>query len=437
MQRQIKDEYRIIGEIGSGGMAIVYKAVQKSLDRPVAIKELKKAYHADAQIVQRFERESRVAASLQHENIVHIYDYWKKPDYGIVMEYVDGANLAGIIEKTGALPVDVGVMISIQVCDALDYAHMRGLIHRDIKPSNIMIKRNGEVKLMDFGIAQSRGLEALTLPGTLIGTPSYMSPEQVLGQPLDVRSDIFSLGIVLYETFTGVKPFLDDSRAVTAKIVKDKFVAPRRVNSEIPWGLQRLIKKSLRKKPARRYKSVLEVQKKLGKRLAGRTTKAASLQRIAGYLVSMNVFEAAPEQETVLVPKVASRGPRRAAIIAASMVLVMAAAVAAYYYQSTIMRLIDHPPVILPSQPQATSRPLPTILPKDHEEIASSPAGTSQPASAPTASVIDKPALKEPQVTTEPTSSLAIEKKQAGEAGNKTGSKKAKNKKKSSKPSGI
>ena len=224
MPTQIKDEYEMIEEIGSGGMATVHKAMQKSLKRPVAIKELKKAYRADEQIVKRFERESMVAASLQHENIVHIYDYWKKPHYCIVMEYVDGANLADVIAKAGALPVDVAVMIAIQVCSALEYAHMRGLIHRDIKPSNIMIKRNGEVKLMDFGIAHTRDLEALTLPGTMIGTPAYMSPEQILGQNLDVRSDIFSFGIVLYELFTGMKPFMDDdTRAVSARIVNDAF----------------------------------------------------------------------------------------------------------------------------------------------------------------------------------------------------------------------
>jgi len=309
-RQQLKDEYEITGELGAGGMATVYKAVQKSLDRQVAIKELKKAYHADDQIVRRFERESKVAASLQHENIVHIYDYWKKPTYCIVMEYVDGANLADVIEKIGALPIDVGMMIAIQICHALDYAHMRGLIHRDIKPSNIMIKRNGEVKLMDFGIAQSRNLESLTMPGTLIGTPAYMSPEQVLGQPLDARSDIFSFGIVLYEMLTGVKPFADDEgRSVSAKILKDKFRAPRRVNSDIPRGIQRLIKKCLRKKPQRRYGSMLEAERKLGKRLAGRTTKAASLTRIADYLVATQVFEAAPAEETEAQPAAAESEP--------------------------------------------------------------------------------------------------------------------------------
>jgi serine/threonine protein kinase len=332
-RQQIKDEYEILGEIGAGGMATVYKAVQKSLGRPVAIKELKKAYHLDAQIVKRFERESRVAASLQHENIVHIYDYWNKPTYSIVMEYVDGANFADVIEKTGALPVDVGVMIAIQVSNALDYAHMRGFIHRDIKPSNIMIKRNGEVKLMDFGIAHTRNLEALTMPGTLIGTPAYMSPEQILGQQLDVRSDIFSFGVVLYELFTGVKPFSDDdSRSVTAKILKDKFLAPRRVNTEIPWRLQRLIKKCLRKKPHRRFGSMLEVERKLGRHLAGRTTKAASLLRIADFLVSRNIVEAVPEQENVIIAGRPTPGRRLKSALAATTVLLLLLSGAALHH---------------------------------------------------------------------------------------------------------
>jgi serine/threonine protein kinase len=333
-RQQIKDEYEIVGEIGSGGMATVYKAVQKSLGRPVAIKELKKAFHLDAQIVKRFERESRVAASLQHENIVHIYDYWNKPTYSIVMEYVDGANFADVIEKTGALPVDVGVMIAIQVSNALDYAHMRGFIHRDIKPSNIMIKRNGEVKLMDFGIAHTRNLEALTMPGTLIGTPAYMSPEQILGQQLDVRSDIFSFGIVLYEMLTGVKPFNDDDdRSVTAKILKDKFLAPRRINSDIPWRLQRLIKKCLRKKPLRRYGSMMDVERDLGRYLAGRTTKAASLLRITDYLVSRKIFDAVPEQETVINTSIPATGGWRRSILPAAAALLLIAGTAIYYHQ--------------------------------------------------------------------------------------------------------
>ncbi|MFA5073946.1 MAG: serine/threonine-protein kinase [Nitrospirota bacterium] len=337
MPKHIKDEYEIVNEIGIGGMAIVYKAVQKSLDRLVAIKELKKSYHADGQIVRRFERESKVAASLQHENIVHIYDYWKKPTYCIVMEYVDGTDLCHIIEKTGPLPVEIGIMIALQICSALEYAHMRGLIHRDIKPGNIMIKRNGEVKLMDFGIAHTRNLESLTLPGTLIGTPAYMSPEQVLGQQLDARSDIFSLGIVLYEMFTGVKPFQDEeTRAVSAKIVKDRVSPPRRINKNVPWTLQRIIKRCLKKKPNRRYGSMLEIEKKLGRRLAGKTTKASSLRRISDYLVEVNVFEAVSDHDTVAVPNNYSRKlSLKKVLIAASAIIILAAAGAWHYYHST------------------------------------------------------------------------------------------------------
>ena len=399
-RQQIKDEYQVLGEIGSGGMATVYKAIQKSLDRPVAIKELKKAYHADEQIVRRFERESRMAASLQHENIVHIYDYWNKPTYAIVMEYVDGTNLAEVIEKSGALPVDVAIMIAIQVCSALDYAHMRGLVHRDIKPSNIMIKRNGEVKLMDFGIAHTKHLDALTLPGMLIGTPAYMSPEQIIGQPLDVRSDIFSFGIVLYEMLTGAKPFTDeDTRAVTAKIMKDNYPAPRRINSDIPRRLQCIINKCLRKKPKRRYGSMLEVEKRLGRRLAGRTTKAASLHRIAEYLVSRKLFEAAPEQETIVItgkPRMSAR--MRNSLVAGSLLLLLGGGAGAYYQYTRTMQERGGPqqPPALPAAPaplvaRPQTAPTPTA------------ATTLVPPAIPT---VTTPPLSPPVVTTKPAPSV-------------------------------
>ena len=418
--QQLKDEYEIQDEIGSGGMATVYKAVQKSLARPVAIKQLKRSYHADEQIVRRFERESRVAASLQHENIVHIYDYWKKPTYAIVMEYVDGANLADVIEKTGALPVDVGVMISIQVCSALEYAHMRGLVHRDIKPSNIMIKRNGEVKLMDFGIAHTRHLDALTLPGTLIGTPAYMSPEQILGHQLDVRSDIFSLGIVLYEMFTGIKPFADDEkRPVTAKIVHDDFLAPRRVNGDLPRRLQWLIKKCLRKKPKRRYASMLEVERKLGKRLAGRTTKAASLQRISDCLVSRKVFEAAPEQDTMIVPPEAKLSGRlKASIAAVTALIVLAAGAWLYYQRMRTDQTTVRPPAAPATLPSAAGPPLsrpvetaPARLPAPLGQATGTAGTLSQPApSTPPLSVGQR---KEPTVEKKTATTKKKKKKKA------------------------
>jgi serine/threonine-protein kinase len=244
-------------------------------------------------------------------------------------------------------------MIAIQVCSALDYAHMRGLIHRDIKPSNIMVKRNGEVKLMDFGIAHTRSLESLTMPGMLIGTPAYMSPEQILGQNLDIRSDIFSFGIVLYELFTGMKPFTDDdTRAVSAKIVKDKIVPPRRINRAIPRSIQRVIKKCLNKKPQKRFGSMLEVEKKLGKRLAGRTTKPVSLLRISDYLVSLKVIEPAPEQETIYITANPT-GRRWFKPALAAAVLLLAASGAAFYYHWTKTGLTDPVPAAAPAAPSS------------------------------------------------------------------------------------
>jgi len=363
MLKQIKDEYQVLSELGTGGMATIYKAIQKTLDRPVAIKELKKAYHADEQIIQRFEREAKMSASFQHENIVHIYDYWKKPDFCIVMEYVDGTDLADIIEKTGSVPVDVGIMIAIQVCSALDYAHMRGLIHRDIKPSNIMVKRNGEVKLMDFGIAHTKKLQTLTLPGTFLGTPAYMSPEQILGQSLDNQSDIFSLGIVLYEMFTGIKPFQDEeTHSVTAKILKDRFLPPRRLNSDIPRRLQRVIKKCLKKKTNKRYQSVLDLARALGKRLIGTTNKSASLKRISDYLVEVKVFAAPPENETMVITKVPPGRLFKKLLVAAAVILFLAGGAAAYSYWKSWQQVIS-PPAPLPIAPQPAVAPPKTIAP--------------------------------------------------------------------------
>jgi serine/threonine protein kinase len=390
MLKQIKEEYDILKELGAGGMATVYKAIQKSLTRPVAIKELKKVFHADEQIVRRFEREAKLAASFQNENIVHIYDYWASPHHCIVMEYVDGTNLADILEKTGPLPVDVGIMMSLQVCNALDYTHMRGLVHRDIKPGNIMVKRNGEVKLMDFGIAHMRAMDSLTQPGTFLGTPAYMSPEQILGQTLDARSDVFSFGIVLYEMFTGRKPFVDEeTRSVSAKILNDGFVAPRRLNNEIPRSVQRIIKKCLRKKPHRRFDSMQELAQSLGKRLAGTTNKAASLKRISDNFVSASVFEAPPESETVVLTKIPGLGRFVKILIAAAAAIVLLVAASGYYFWRK-----GHRPAGIPLPAPTTTAPV-------------SPAGT-QP--APPRSVPISPAPQQRTQSVAPAQTVAPKK---------------------------
>ena len=246
---------QIVGEIGSGGMAVVYRAVQQPLGRTVAIKALKPSIAMDSQFAKRFEREAHFMASLQHENILHVVDFVKDGrSMYIIMEYVEGIDLYDLLEMTDTLPPEVAAIIALQVSRALDYAHFRGLIHRDIKPANIMISKQGEVKLMDFGIARDDTLSDLTETGTGLGTPSYMSPEQILGDKLDFRSDLFSVGICLYQMVTGQKPFVEDeARTVMQKIRLDRFIAARKLNSKVPRQLERILARLMEKMPANRY----------------------------------------------------------------------------------------------------------------------------------------------------------------------------------------
>lgn len=248
---------RIVEEMAAGGMAVVYRAIQDPLGRTVAIKALKSSFAAEEQIVTRFEREARSLANLQHENIIHVYDFHREQGaLFIVMEYVQGVDLYDLLDRCGRLPFDVAAIIAMQVARALDYVHYRGIVHRDIKPANIMLSRAGGVKVMDFGIARDKNFGDLTEAGTGIGTPAYMSPEQILGDKLDARSDIFSLGVVLYQMLTGKKPFVEDEqRSVMHKIRLERHERVRRLNPDIPRELERTVDKCLEKKPGERWRS--------------------------------------------------------------------------------------------------------------------------------------------------------------------------------------
>lgn len=249
---------RVVDEVATGGMAVVYRAIQDDLNRTVAIKALKPELVGEEQLVTRFEREAQSLAALQHENIINVYDFHRQGDaLYIVMEYVEGTDIYDLLDTCGRLPFDVASVIAVQVARALDYVHYRGVIHRDIKPANIMISRHGGVKLMDFGIARDKSYDKeLTQTGTGIGTPSYMSPEQILGDKLDARSDIFSLGIVLYQMVTGRKPFIEDEeRSVMNKIHLAAHPPARKLNPELPRELERIIDKCLEKQPKDRFRS--------------------------------------------------------------------------------------------------------------------------------------------------------------------------------------
>jgi eukaryotic-like serine/threonine-protein kinase len=249
---------RIVEEVASGGMAVVYRAIQDHLNRTVAIKALKTAVAAEQQLVTRFEREAKALANLQHESIVHIYDFYaERGALFIVMEYVEGVDLYDLLDRCGRLPYDVAAVIAMQVARALDYIHYRGIIHRDVKPANIMVSRQGAVKVMDFGIVRDATYnDDLTQTGTGVGTPSYMSPEQILGDRLDARSDIFSLGIVLYQMATGRKPFVEsETKSVMHKIRLEKHVRARKLVPDIPRELDRIIERCLQKEPKARWQS--------------------------------------------------------------------------------------------------------------------------------------------------------------------------------------
>ncbi len=278
-------QYRVLAEIGSGGMAIVYKALQPALDRLVALKELRHELTHDAQIVARFEREATSLATLQHGNIVHIYDFIRDGDGAfIVMEFVEGLDLFDLLHSAGRLPPEVAAAIALQLAEGLEYAHYRGIIHRDVKPSNLLISKMGEVKIMDFGIARDPGRSELTQVGMALGTPAYMAPEQIRGDVTDARSDQFAAGIVLYEMLSGHKPWGDgEGTTVARKILYDEPTPLARHVPDAPLPLVRIVERCLAKEPDKRFGSTHELRRALADYLADEVTIDVR-QRVVIYL---------------------------------------------------------------------------------------------------------------------------------------------------------
>lgn len=264
--------YRATEKIGSGGMSEVYKAVDEVLGRTVAVKVLHPHYAADAGFVARFRQEAQAAANLSHPGIVNIYD-WGQDDntYYIVMEYVRGTDLKALVTERGALDPLKVAEYGAQVCAALSVAHGYDIIHRDIKPHNIVLTPDGTIKVMDFGIARA-GNTQMTQTGSVLGTAHYVSPEQAQGRTLTAASDLYSVGVVLYELSTGRVPFdADTPVAVALKQVNDDPVPPRQLNPAIPSALEAVILRALSKNPADRHASAEEMRRDLTRIASGRT----------------------------------------------------------------------------------------------------------------------------------------------------------------------
>ena len=255
------DRFVIEKEISKGGNGKIYKAWDPKLDRAVVLKTVEYSFAASEFEIPAFKEriyvEARAIAKLKHPNIVTIYDVDDEPDFSyLVMEYLDGSDLRRLLRQEHRLDCKQAIDIVVQICDALEYAHHTGVYHRDIKPSNVMLLENGDVKVMDFGIAKINNSFTLTQPGKVLGTPCYMAPEQIDGQDVDGRADLFSLGVVLYELLIGKRPFVADSLAALAyKIVHKTHIPPSLENVELPMDIDNILNKALAKKPEDRYKN--------------------------------------------------------------------------------------------------------------------------------------------------------------------------------------
>jgi serine/threonine-protein kinase len=258
----IKERYEITQLLGEGGMSFVYKAIDKQLQRAVAIKTLKPVYVEQEKFVERFKREAQTAANLNHPNIVQIFDWGIGDEPFFVMEYIEGSTLTSIISKKKTLSISDILFIGAQVSSGLQAAHSQGLVHRDIKPGNIMITPEGKVKVTDFGIVSLQNEESdITKTGSILGTASYISPEQAQGKPVSKESDLYSLGTVLYELITGRPPFEGETPIATAtKHITDKPEKLSVYRQNIPKGVENAILKLLHKYPKDRFKNAEDLR---------------------------------------------------------------------------------------------------------------------------------------------------------------------------------
>ncbi|MGH2969481.1 MAG: protein kinase domain-containing protein, partial [Solirubrobacteraceae bacterium] len=293
----IDGRYRVLDRLGSGGMADVYCAEDTQLGRRVALKLLYRRFAEDSEFVERFRREASSAAGLQHPNIVGIFDRGEwDGTYYIAMEFLDGQTLKQLVREHGAMPPELATDITFQVLRAARFAHKRGVVHRDIKPHNVILDGEGRAKVTDFGIARA-GASDMTETGSIMGTAQYLSPEQAQGQPVSPRSDLYSIGVMLYELLTGRVPFDAESAVTIAlKHVSERPRPPSELNPAVPPALDAVVLRALEKDPARRFADADEFAAALEAARAAPTVVAKEM-RLEPYPMPGEPFAALEDED--------------------------------------------------------------------------------------------------------------------------------------------
>jgi tRNA A-37 threonylcarbamoyl transferase component Bud32 len=331
--RKTIGNYEVRRELAQGGMGVVYLATQPALERDVVIKSLRRGLADDPSLEERFRREAQAAAAIHHQNTVAVYDCfaWRGEQF-IVQEYVAGEDLAAVLRIARRIEPRVAALIALEIARGLEEVHARSVVHRDLKPGNILIGRAGEVKIADFGIALEHRKSALTQVGHAVGTPGYMSPEQLRGERADQRSDVFSFGVLLYEILTGAVPFQqseeddEEEPALIHQIEAGHYAPARRLTPGIPRWQAALVRRCLYARPKRRLQSATGIRRAL-ERSIGRVTPAECRSEISAWLWARGVFVAEGDETNVAQPlarRRAFRHPVRTAVIAAASAAVLA-----------------------------------------------------------------------------------------------------------------
>ncbi|MGZ4141924.1 MAG: Stk1 family PASTA domain-containing Ser/Thr kinase [Actinomycetota bacterium] len=329
----LSNRYELSDQLGAGGMAEVYLGRDRVLGRTIAVKTLLAQYGGDPHFIERFRLEAQHAAALNHPNIVSVYDTGSDDGtHYIVMEYVEGKTLRDVIREEGPLLPERVAEIGADVCAGLAFAHAHGIVHRDIKPANIMITSGGAVKVTDFGIARAVSGDTVTQTAMVLGTAQYFSPEQAQSAPVDARSDIYSLGVVLYEMLTRQVPFTGSSPvAIAYKHVKEAPVLPSRLNPDVPASLEAIVMKAMAKNPDNRYQTAQEMREDLLRALHGRPVQATPvLSDQTGMISPLSDETVVLERGRVVRAEQPQRGRRRTGLILLTIIVLAILGVAAW-----------------------------------------------------------------------------------------------------------